>query len=432
MEFRYQRTEIHDLLHSALAVVAPEAYRKGLDVGAVLESNLPQSVVCDASKLRQALTALLSNAVKFTQHGSVLLWAEMLPGNRLYVEVKDTGIGISAEDQKHLFQAFGMIDASTTRSQGGTGLGLALSHRLVSSMGGRVGVKSIKGLGSSFFIELPVDVLPGQPLVVAQRQQFRPRHEGAAVLLIGDLPATQMVLGMAAQQWGLDFHWEQRESRVSRHLDEILAARDYHWIFIAQEMTDRFWEKMMPYLQQKSHMRIIQLRPPSEKYGQRPLPHLYVPFSTGHLFDAMLGRREPEVVPAPVASPVAAAVYKLLVVDDNEVNRKVAVGFLRKMGHDVDTAEDGRQAVDAVESARYDFVFMDCQMPVMDGYEATRQIKARFPRLPVVAVTANAMEGDRERCLAAGMDDYMTKPVKREKLQDMLDRWLNASLKSQA
>lgn len=433
MEFRFERVNIHDLLGVSLTVISTEAYKRGLDIGAVLEANLPPFVVCDTVKVRQVLTNLLSNAVKFTQHGSVLLWAEMLPGNRLYVEVKDTGVGISAEEQTHLFQAFVLGDSSTTRRHGGSGLGLALAQRMLDAMGGKIGVKSIKGLGSSFYFELPVEVMSGQvPALVEQRNLFARRHVGGSVLLIGDLPATQMVMQIAARQWELDFHWEPKEARVVRHLDEILAASDYHWIFIAQEMSDRFWEKLAPYMQQKPHMRIIQLRLPSERYGQRPLPHLYVPFSTAALAECMLGRRE-MAEQAATRSGVNTTL-PLLVVDDNEVNRKVACGFLRKMGYEVDVAENGQEAVDAVLAKSYALVFMDCQMPVMDGYEATRQIKAlqKSKRLPVVAVTANAMDGDREKCLASGMDDYMTKPVRREKLQEMLDRWLNVTLQSHA
>ncbi|CBL44306.1 putative response regulator receiver [gamma proteobacterium HdN1] len=434
MQFHYERTNIHELLNAALTMVAADAYKRGLDVGLVLESNLPELVVCDAVKVRRILANLLSNAVKFTQHGSVLLWAEMLPGNRLYVEVKDTGVGIGAQEQQQLFQAFVLGDSSSTRRHGGSGLGLVLAQRILEAMNGRIGVKSIKGLGSSFYFELPVDVIGGQESPrVQQRLRFQREHAGAAVLLIGDLPATQIVMQLAAQHWELGFHWEPKESRVLRHLDEILNARDYHWIFIAQEMSERFWEKMAPYMQSHPRLRIVQLRLPAEKHGQRPLPHIYVPFSDGALADVMLaGRRETEKTAQLIASQTPSK--RLLVVDDNEVNRKVACGFLRKLGYEADTAENGQEALDAVLEKDYGLILMDCQMPVMDGYEATRQIKA-LPKgkyLPIIAVTANAMEGDRDKCLAAGMDDYTTKPIRREKLQELLNHWLHPDMQSLA
>ena len=431
MEFRHEQINVHELLHSAINLVAPDAYKAGLDIGIVLEANLPLKIVTDATKLRQLLTSLLSNAVKFTSHGSILLWAEMLPPHRLYVEVKDTGIGIDAAAQQDLFKPFVQLDASSTRRHGGSGLGLALCQGIVNAMGGKIGVKSIKGVGSSFFFELPVEVPGAQVSLAAQmRSNFQQYQQGqrfqhSAVLLIGDLPATQMVIQIACQQWGLEFHWEPKETRIIRNLDEVLTSRNYRWIFIAQEISDRFWEKLSPYLGRSEHARIIQLRLPTERYGQRPLPHLYVPFSTAQLADCMTGRHDAEVLEVAPKLQVAD-LPRVLVVDDNEVNRRVACGYLRKMGFTCDIAENGQQALDAVKDNPYLMVFMDCQMPVMDGYEATRQIRRWLDGrpLPIIAVTANAMEGDREKCLSAGMDDYLAKPLRRDSLESTITRWL--------
>ncbi|MCP5019318.1 MAG: response regulator [Ketobacter sp.] len=428
LEFVYEELNVHDLFNSAVSFVSVEAYRRGLDLGMVAEAGLPQRVVADATKLRQVLTSLLSNAVKFTEHGSILLWAEMLPNNRLYVEIKDTGVGIGAERQGDLFRPFVQEDVSSTRKFGGSGLGLALCDGLLSAMGGRIGVRSIKGVGSSFFFELPVEVPAGQTsLAVRVRQEFSHHKADASVLLIGDLPATQMVMQMACQQWGLDFHWEPKESRLIRQLDDVLSARNYRWIFIAQEISDRFWEKLNPFLHGDNPPRIIQLRVPTERYGQRPLPHLYVPFSQRQLVDCMMGRGDDFITVVQSGVAVKASLPQVLVVDDNEVNRRVACGYLRKLGFSCDIAEDGQQALEAVKRQRYGMVFMDCQMPVMDGYEATRAIREHLKgqALPIIAVTANAMDGDREKCLAAGMDDYLAKPLRKEGLQEVVERWLS-------
>ena len=429
MEFHYEEVNIHELFNSAVKLVAVDAYRRGLDLGMVAEASLPQYVVADATKLRQVLTSLLSNAVKFTEHGSIMLWAEMLPENRLYVEIKDTGVGISAERQGDLFKPFVQEDLSNTRKYGGSGLGLALCDGLLRSMGGTIGVRSIKEVGSSFYFELPVHV-PGEQgsLTSRAKRDFQREHPGAAVLLIGDLPATQMVMQMACQQWGLDFHWEPKESRVIRQLEDVLHTRNYRWIFIAQEISDRFWEKLNPFLNERNGIQIIQLRVPTERYGQRPLPHLYVPFSQRQLADCLLGHGEDQVNIATTAgvSP-KLSLPKVLVVDDNEVNRRVACGYLRKLGFSCDIAEDGQQALDAVKEHNYGLVFMDCQMPVMDGYEATRAIRdylAGKP-LPIIAVTANAMAGDREKCLKAGMDDYLAKPLRKDSLEKVVLHWLS-------
>jgi len=426
MEFRYEAINIHELLHSALSLVAVDAYRRGLDLGMVEEPNLPQVVITDPIKLRQILVSLLSNAVKFTEHGSILLWAEMLPGNRLYLEVKDTGVGIATERQVDLFRPFVQEDVSTTRKFGGSGLGLALCRQLVQALGGVIGVRSIKGVGSSFYFELPVEVATEQLSTSAPVQlDALSQHSEAALLLVGAMPATQRVMQMACQQWGLQFQWEPKESRLIQQLDKVLQARNFRWIFIAQDISDRFWERLKPYLNRPDAPKIIQLRLPTERYGQRPLPHLYVPFTRAQLADCLAGRVEREADSSEVA-PQQPKLPRVLVVDDNEVNRRVACGYLRKLGFSCDIAEDGAQALAAVKGQRYGMVFMDCQMPVMDGYQATRAIREFLSGrpLPIIAVTANAMQGDRQKCLDAGMDDYLAKPLRRDSLQQVVTRWL--------
>jgi len=426
IEFNYQEFDIHELFNTAVSLVSVDAYSRGLDIGVAMEASLPQKVIADGTKLNQVLTSLLSNAVKFTSHGSILLWTEMLSPSRLYVEVKDTGVGIETELQQALFEPFVQADVSDTRKYGGSGLGLALCEGLLSAMGGKIGVKSIKGVGSSFYFELPVTVPDFQPAFSNEvRSELQRQHSEAAVLLIGDLPATQMVIKLACQQWGVGFHWEQKERRILRNLEAVLHQENYRWIFIAQDISDAFWEKLHPYLNSPEAAKIVQLRVPTERYGQRPLPHLYVPFSGEELAACMLGR--PGKLPYSEAEMYHPHpdLPLVLVVDDNEVNRRVACGYLRKLGFSCDIAEDGRQAVEAVKHEQYGIVFMDCQMPVLDGYQATRAIRAELQGrpLPIVAVTANAMEGDREKCLSAGMDDYLTKPLRKERLQQVIARW---------
>ncbi|MDX1695558.1 MAG: response regulator [Ketobacteraceae bacterium] len=431
VEFHPEEITVQTLLNEQVALVAPEAYQKGLDVGVVVEANLPEKVTLDAVKVRQVLAALLSNAVKFTSHGSVLLWAEMLSADRLYVEVKDTGVGIANEQQEGIFQPFVQEDLSSTRRFDGSGLGLALCRRIIEAMGGSVGVKSIKGVGSSFYFELPVisETVHGTSLLEERKQLKKARGNArtpGAVLLIGDLPATKTVLQIACQQWGLGFDWHAKETRVIRDLDAIMSRKDYQWLFIAQEMSERFWSRMNPYLAHHGGVRVVQLRQPNEKYGQRPLPHLYVPCSREDLLKSMLGAEPMAEKDASRERLTPANLPRVLVVDDNPVNRKVAAGFLKKLGFETDVAEDGLQAVRAVENSHYGLVLMDCQMPVMDGYEATRQIRShlRGRFLPIIAVTANAMEGDRDKCLAAGMDDYMAKPLRKDALNQMVFSWL--------
>lgn len=292
-------------------------------------------------------------------------------------------------------------------------------------------MKSIKSVGSSFYFELPVEIPEGQESFASiMRRDFANTYPPeSAVLLVGDMPATQMMLSMACQQWGLSFQWEPKEGRVIRDLEQILTAQNYRWIFIAQDVSDRFWECVKPYFGEDTRTKIIQLRLPTERYGQRPLPHLYVPFSLDQLANCMLGRQDAPgtlMRNTPESNARGRALPKVLVVDDNEVNRRVACAYLKKMGFKCDIAEDGLQALDAVKNHDYGLVFMDCQMPVMDGYEATKAIRhyLKGNPLPIIAVTANAMEGDRDRCLGAGMSDYLPKPLRKERLQQVVDQWL--------
>lgn len=427
LEFTYQSCDVHDLFNTAVSLVAVDAYERGLDIGVVVEASFPGRVELDAIKVNQVLTNLLSNALKFTSHGSILLWCEMLLPNRLYVEVKDSGVGIEARRQKDLFQPFVQADGSDTWQFGGSGLGLALCERLVKGMGGKIGVKSIAGVGSSFYFELPVELSPDPSPPIPVAVEFRRRFPASSLLLIGDLPATSMVLKMACQQWGIGFHWEAKENRILRNLEEVLEQQNFRWILVAQDISDRFWEKLKPYLGRADAAHIIQLRVPTERYGQRPLPHLYLPFSLPVLARRLLGG-EPELPDLEQAGQHQGGqrLPKVLVVDDNEVNRRVACGYLRKLGFSCDIAEDGVQALDAVKSQSYGMVFMDCQMPVMDGYQATAAIREHLQgqSLPIIALTANAMEGDREKCLTAGMDDYLAKPLRKDKLQEVVERWL--------
>ncbi|PIE40859.1 MAG: hypothetical protein CSA49_06305, partial [Gammaproteobacteria bacterium] len=289
IEFHYEHVTLQDLLHDQVSVIAVDAYGKGLDIGVVVEANMPYQITLDAVKVRQVLAILLSNAVKFTSHGSVLVWAEMLSSGRLYVEVKDTGIGIPSDDQEYIFQPFVQEDDSTTRRFEGSGLGLALARRIIEAMGGTIGVKSIQGVGTSFYFELPVVGEQLQHEVLEDERERLRKAGGAdgAVLLIGDLPATKTVLQIACQQWGLEFDWEAKETIVVRNLEQVLSRKQYHWVFIAQEMSDRFWATINPYLAANRQTRLIQLRLPQEKYGQRPLPHLYVPFNRERLLRCM-------------------------------------------------------------------------------------------------------------------------------------------------
>ncbi len=427
LEVRYDETDLPELLSSIMRLVATDAYAKGLDLGLVIEVNMPSRVWLDSGKLRRILVHLLVNAVKFTHHGSVVLWAEVLDNKLLYVEIKDTGVGIQPERQIELFAPFTQADLSTTRRYSGTGLGLAVCRGLLELMGGNIGVRSIENVGSSFCFSIPLEVNAEADVQSAHwKQQFNRLEKKGDALLVGDMPATQVVIKMACEQWGLGFHWVAKENQIINDLQGFLAGLKLCWILVAQDVSDRFWDRLLPYLRDHPDLKIIQIRVPTERYGQRPMPHLYAPFSQLQLAQAMLalqGEPRPSVA-APAVDQTSLP--RVLVVDDNEVNRRVACGYLRKLGFSCDIAEDGLQALEAIKVTDYHAIFMDCQMPVMDGYQATQAIRQYLGEkpLPIIAITANAMLGDREKCLDAGMDDYIAKPLKMDTLQQVVSHWL--------
>ncbi|HTR37275.1 MAG TPA: ATP-binding protein [Bryobacteraceae bacterium] len=316
------------------AFFAKQARSKGLEFQTAISASLPREAVGDAGRIRQILTNLLGNAIKFTERGRVNLTVEPVSQTKDTFKVKfvvqDTGIGIPHSQHDRLFESFTQADDSSTRKYGGTGLGLAISKQLVELLGGTIGVESEPGRGSRFWFTLSL---------------------GKAAP--AEKPAPQPVLRAAAQPRPVDAH---------------------------------------------------------------PAP---VPVPA--LASTATAR------PQPAEKPVGASNRRILVAEDNEINQKIALRLLQKLGLDADAVVNGKEAVEAVEKRKYDLVLMDCQMPGMDGFEATAMIRSREGQqrhLPICALTANAMEGDRERCLAAGMDDYLSKPVGLEKLREALERWI--------
>ena len=418
--------DIRETLDHVIAMYAAAAGEKRLDLGVVCEKHLPSIITSDAVRIRQLLLKLLSNAIKFTDHGVVLVWAELLDGNRLYVEVKDSGVGISSEQQTHLFNPFVQGDNSTTRRYGGTGLGLALAKRIVDALGGDINVKSIPGMGSSFYFEIPVEVADQQPVI----EPLLPKVENETLnaILIGDLPASRLVLQTQFMQVGVQVEWMPKVHDASRELSRAMERKPYHWVFIGDVCDDEL-AKLKTLSQTIPSSRFIQLVSLSLFQQDLQFESLYRPVRAAQLKELLAAKDAPVTEKTPLLNS-GSANQCVLLVDDNLVNQRVAKAFLSTFGLDVDVAENGMEALEAIARKEYRMVFMDCQMPVMDGYEATRRIReleTDSRRLPIVALTANAMEGDREKCIASGMDDYMPKPVRKELLREMVDRWLPKS-----
>ena len=437
IDLEEQPLDVRACAESALDLVAVRASDKDLELGCLIDADVPDAIVGDATRLRQALGNLLSNAVKFTEVGEVVLAvaAESERGGmrRLRFSVRDTGIGIPRERMHRLFESFSQVDASMTRRYGGTGLGLAISMRLADLMGGTLWVESEEGKGSTFHFEIVAreTEAPEGP----SRPDDEPRIAGKRLLVVDDNATNREILRRLAESWGM------RVETIEHPLEALELVRsgtpfdaaildmqmpEMHGLELAREIRRHRDEAALPLLLLTSVGHLAEARDAGEFSAQ-----LTKPVKSSALYDALVK------VLASVAAPGSDrggdgdgrsspdVALRLLVAEDNEVNRQLAVALLKKLGYDADLVENGREALDALERESYDVVLMDVQMPEVDGLEATRRIHQRFgsaDRPRIIAMTANAMEGDREECLAAGMDDYVSKPIRREELARALAR----------
>jgi PAS domain S-box-containing protein len=435
--------DVPRLVEDATALIAVPAKGRSLELICELGPGVPVRVCGDPARLRQVLLNLLSNAVKFTEKGEVVLKvaATAVAGGHTHLrfDVSDTGVGIAPEALPRLFESFRQAESSTTRRFGGTGLGLAICRRLIRLMGGEITVRSAPGVGTTFTVTLPVDV--DQPAVDVPAQTTLP--VGLAALCVDDHARQRVMLAEQLESFGLvatpaahaiaAFDLLRESSRRGKGFD--LAIVDQHMPGVGGIDLVRLVRAEASL----SRLPIVLLTTVGEHLQARDLEMLGITASVAKpvrreaLLDALavaVGGARPAPV-RPVAPPrlveARGRSRRVLVAEDNTVNQRVIVAQLRKLGLAADLATNGLEAAAAVGATAYDLVLMDCQMPVMDGFEATRQILQRgdaAAAIPIVALTANAMIGDREKCLAAGMNDYLAKPVSLEQLADVMARWL--------
>jgi len=422
--------DLRQALDQAVQPLAPRAQAKGLEIAYHVAADLPAMVRGDALRLRQVLVNLIVNAVKFTAAGEVVLRAEREDGEgntlRVHFTVADTGIGIPAGNLASIFESFTQVDASTTRRFGGTGLGLTISSQLVRLMGGRIWVESELGVGSRFHVVLPLEAVPE---VVSARGLQSPRTlEGTRVLVVDDNATNRRILQDMLQGWGMP---ATLAAGGTDALDALAAAHesgrpfalvllDYHMPDMdGFAVADRIRQR--PELASTTIMMLSSMGHGDEAARCRAAgvaSYLTKPVRQSVLREAIEAALGGPTAIAPAAASVEPALRSLrvLVADDSPVNRLLIVRLLEKRGHAVVVATNGREAVAAVDHDTFDVVLMDIQMPEMDGLEATAEIRRREAtgggHLIVVALTAHAMKGDRERFLEAGMDDYLSKPVR--------------------
>ncbi|MEK7787448.1 MAG: response regulator, partial [Chloroflexota bacterium] len=451
MELESQPFDVRDCVESALDLVATKAAEKKLDLAYVINDDVPSAVVGDVTRLRQILLNLLSNSMKFTEHGEVVVSvnSEQSTGDTVnrslftvHFAVRDTGLGIPPDRLDRLFRSFSQVDASTTRKYGGTGLGLAISKRLSELMGGTMWVESegLPGKGSTF--HFTISAAPA-PVLKPRMSGEQPGLRDKRVLVVDDNATNRRILALQMQSWGMiardtaspleALEWVRRgEAFDLAILDMSMPEMD--GLMLAAEIRKYRDAKALPLILFSSLG-----RREAGVDGATFAAYLTKPLKQSQLFDTLANIFAGETVKAQKAAATAARQQldpemakrlplRILLAEDNAVNQKLALRLLAQMGYRADLAGNGLEAVEALERQQYDVVLMDVQMPEMDGLEATRHIRdlpgnpsglqdpAGFKQPRIIAMTANAMQGDREMCLEAGMDDYISKPIRVEEL----------------
>ena len=442
LELENVEFSVRECVEAALDLLAPKCTEKGLDLLYEIADGVPNTVRGDPTRLRQILVNLLSNGAKFTERGEVALsvHADTHYDGRveLAFSVRDTGIGISREGLSRLFQSFTQVDASTTRRFGGTGLGLVISKRLAELMGGHLWAESELGKGTTFHFGIVVEPIGSKPRpwLVPGKAHLA----GRSLLVVDDNATNRRILSEVATAWGMHVRAAASGAEALDWLQHgetfDLAVLDMHM----PEMDGEMLATEIRKLRAADAMPLVLLSSLGAREDVRT-PSLFSAFLTkpakpNQLFDALCRQLKNEPMPRQAATPhpflgsapagEPTQQERVLLAEDNVVNQKVALLMLRKLGFRADVAADGNEALAAVQRQHYDIVLMDVQMPQMDGLEAARRICQRWPerreRPWIIAITANAMQGDREACLAAGMDDYISKPIKTEELSAALER----------
>jgi len=447
--------DVTQVLEETADLVADSAQSKGIELATWIPPAVPRHVVGDPGRLRQVLANLVSNAVKFTERGEVVLQVEPARETEhdvsLRFEVRDTGIGISPEAQARLFNAFTQADGSTTRRYGGTGLGLAISKQLVSLMGGTIGCESTHGRGSTFWFTLTLDKQAGVP-VRSSRTAHPASIERVRVLIVDDNQTNRDILRRQLVAWKMPNGSAASGPEGLDRLREAVAAGDpYRIVILDMQMPDMDGMsvaraiKADPVLKQTRIVVLTSLAYHPDEADFRRIgiaAYLTKPVKQSRLFDCLAtvmsdgaGAAERAAADRSAPSAVLASqkTMRVLLAEDNATNQKVVLRQLLKLGVTADAVADGAEVLSAIRHAPYDVILMDCQMPNVDGYEATRRIRERErshpkgPRHYIIAVTAHALEGDRDRCIAAGMDDYLSKPIRPDELLKVLERYTATS-----
>jgi len=443
LELEEVEFELGDLLEGTLAMFAQPAEKKGLELVADLPAEVRRCLRGDPFRLRQVVSNLVNNAIKFTEKGEVVVRARLLEDGtdacRMRISIEDTGIGIPAHAQQKIFEQFSQLDGSTTRQYGGTGLGLAICRRLVELMHGTIGVDSAPGAGARFHIDLCLPRGSSTPEAVRAGVELA----GVRALVVDDNATNREILMRQLQGWGM-----QVECASDGPAALALLARrranggGFDIAVLDMHMPHMDGLKLATVIRSDPALAGLRLVVLTSSYASASVREreragilrcVHKPIRQTELREVLgsalrCAPGETSAVPAETSAEAKLGGHVLLA-EDNPVNQQVGQAMLRKLGLSVRFADNGRQALKLATSEAFDLILMDCHMPVMDGYEASVAIRAlnRTPRVPIVALTANVMEGNRERCLAAGMDDFLAKPYSLAQLEATLQRWMSAA-----
>jgi signal transduction histidine kinase/CheY-like chemotaxis protein len=484
--------DLRTAVDETLELMAERAFSKGLNLACLFHAEVPTALRGDPGRIRQILLNLISNAIKFTEQGEVVITVTLAQQTEeqatVRLAVQDSGIGLSADGKKSLFQSFSQADNSTTRKYGGTGLGLAICKQLTELMGGQIGVESQPGMGSTFWVTVPL----GIQSPTAQTALGLPAHDlhGRHICIVDDHPTNRRVLECYAEKWGLRSLSVENGEQALQWLRAMAVAGDAcHFAIIDMQMPGMDGLALARTIKADPALAPIRLVLLTSQ-GQRGdaqaaqaagyAAYLTKPVRESQLFDCLTALANPPakdksgveqsednpslsklITRHSLAEVKARSIPRILVAEDNVINQKVASRMLEKLGYRVDLVANGREALQAVKNIPYDLVFMDCQMPEMDGFAATAEIRKREAvgcvssstsqvsgskpesplshpatcdlrlatpkRIPIIAMTANARPEDREQCLASGMDDFLSKPVQAKVLTEMLARWIGTA-----
>ncbi len=442
MELEYQPLDIRSCIEETYDLISPKATEKQLDLLYLIESDVPINIIGDITRLRQVLVNLVNNAVKFTEAGEIFINVEKMGQEEdrevLHFSIKDTGIGIPEDRLNRLFKAFSQVDSSTTRKYGGTGLGLAICKRITEMMEGDIWVESVPGKGSTFHFTIKAKA--SSAIGKKEQKEKTKQLEGMRVLIVDDNETNRKILSIQCRNWRMDpvaidsgaetLKLLKTENNfdlgiLDMHMPEMNGAE------LGIKIREQYNETELPLIMLSSIGKPRELKIPENVFNI----YLSKPVKQSNLFDSIVNILGGKIQEKEHLNGTAklldekmaeATPLKMLLVEDNVINQKIALRILEKMGYYADMAANGLEALEAVERQTYDLVFMDVQMPEMDGLEATRRIVRKYPpdqRPKIIAMTANAMKEDKEACFDAGMDDYISKPVQVTELRDTIQRW---------